>query len=898
MLMLIARAASAWPDLKVEQISPAQAVAGGLVSYTLTYSNSGPVNGVNVVLKDFLPAYVTVVTNTLSGGTLASNTISWNLGTVGSRTGGTKSFQVRISTNIPTSAITNRAQIFGSEAEEAGKTNDNSSTRITQVTTFPPPCPSSSFSFDGNTALFGTAGNLRTFTTNGIAVNVSAFSRVKSSGSWATAYLGLYGGGFGVTDGSEGDGSNNAHAVDNIGRDNYLLFEFSQPVILNRANLGYVVSDSDLRIWIGSFADPFNRHLTLSDAVLSGFGYTETNLTDSAATRSALLNAGGVVGNALIIAALPGDSAPNDQFKISLLEVCQLRNQAPVAFNQSLTGIEDTVLPILLTSSDPDGPVTNFTIVTLPTRGTLTGSGANRTYTPASNYFGPDSFTFTVNDGSLTSAVATVSINLTPVNDPPVANGQSVNALEDAATPITLTATDPEGNALTYVIVGQPTNGTLAGSGPAFLYRPFTNYNGPDRFTFKVNDGAVDSATANVSIAVTPVNDPPSFARGPDQMVMVNAGAQTVPNWASNVSPGPADEAGQAVNFVVTTDNNALFSVLPAISRAGTLTYTLATNAFGTANVSVAARDNGGTANGGQDTSAPITFSIGGNAPPFVTIVTPPSNSVYFPFQLIPYTAVANDSDGTVAKVQLFVGTNVVSTFTNAPYTTTLSNLAPGPHQLTARAVDNLGAASTSSVVNITVLASPPIVLGPREYNFQVTLAEQKISVVNPTPYALTAVRVLVSNLRSGVRVHNASGTNSAGIAYVQYNQAIPPFTTVDLTIEYFTPLVQAVTASLLAEVVPLAPPPRPFPPGTTLVPTKRLSTASDGRMLVSFDSVPGQLYYIEYSDDLVVWKPSYPPVTALGVVSQWVDNGWPKTENHPASVKKRFYHVLLGPIP
>ena len=68
--------------------------------------------------------------------------------------------------------------------------------------------------------------------------------------------LGQYGGGLGVTDSGEGDGAGNAHTVDNIGRDNVVLFEFSAPVVFDRAYLGYVVSDSDLSIGIGTFADP------------------------------------------------------------------------------------------------------------------------------------------------------------------------------------------------------------------------------------------------------------------------------------------------------------------------------------------------------------------------------------------------------------------------------------------------------------------------------------------------------------------------------------------------------------------------------------------------------------------------------------------------------------------
>ncbi len=200
-----------------------------------------------------------------------------------------------------------------------------------------PPCVPSTFNFQGSSALSGTNGNTRTFSTNGVSIKVTAFSRTKPGGSWATAYLGSYGGGLGVTDSSEGDGSNNRHTVDNIDRDNYVLFEFSEPVVLSRATLGYVVSDSDLTLWIGTFADPYNNHLTLSDAVLGSFGYTEDNLTGSTTARTADLNATGVMGNAIVIAAWPGDATPEDQFKIALFDICK-PSCAPAPCTGSICG--------------------------------------------------------------------------------------------------------------------------------------------------------------------------------------------------------------------------------------------------------------------------------------------------------------------------------------------------------------------------------------------------------------------------------------------------------------------------------------------------------------------------------------------------------------------------------
>jgi hypothetical protein len=92
--------------------------------------------------------------------------------------------------------------------------------------------------------------------------------------------------------------------------------------------------------------------------------------------------------------------------------------------------------------------------------------------------------------------------------------------------------------------------------------------------------------------------------------VKKSTSAQTRTGWATNITMGPADESGQTPTFVVTNNNTGLFSVQPAISSNGTLTFTPARNKTGTATVSVKLQDSGGTANGGNNTSATQTFTI------------------------------------------------------------------------------------------------------------------------------------------------------------------------------------------------------------------------------------------------------------------------------------------------
>lgn len=115
--------------------------------------------------------------------------------------------------------------------------------------------------------------------------------------------------------------------------------------------------------------------------------------------------------------------------------------------------------------------------------------------------------------------------------------------------------------------------------------------------------------------AVSGVNDPPSFTlAGNPPTITSTAGAQTVNGFATNISPGPADEAGQLLTFflqVTSTTGNLQFATAPAINPStGTLTYTAVNGTSGTALVRVILFDDGGTANGGDNSSDAQAFTI------------------------------------------------------------------------------------------------------------------------------------------------------------------------------------------------------------------------------------------------------------------------------------------------
>lgn len=406
-----------------------------------------------------------------------------------------------------------------------------------------------------------------------------------------------------------------------------------------------------------------------------------------------------------------------DTFVLTVTEV----NDPPDAVNDTLTAVdEDSGVRIIpfgdLTGNDTAGPANEstqtitVTNVTNPVGGTVAINGTNVEFTLAANFSGTASFDYTITDNGTTNGVldaksdtASVSFAVNAINDPPsFVKGADQTVNEDAGPQTvvgwatSISAGPNEIQTLTFNVQVTGTTGNLAfSSAPAInattgtlTYTTAANTNGTANLSVTLSDNGSNtppnsntSAAQTFTITVNAVNDAPTFQLGANPSINEDAGPQTIPGFAFNFQPGPVtatDESGQTlVGYTVTQTGSTgglTFSSAPAISNAGTLTFTANNNTSGTATFDVVATDSGPGTPPNVNQSAPVSFTINVGAvndPPVNTVPGPQSTNQNTPLTF------SSGNGNQISVADPDAGTNTIQvTLTAANGTITLNGTA------------------------------------------------------------------------------------------------------------------------------------------------------------------------------------------------------------------------------
>jgi VCBS repeat-containing protein len=383
-------------------------------------------------------------------------------------------------------------------------------------------------------------------------------------------------------------------------------------------------------------------------------------------------------------------------------------NDAPTAVNDEYSVNEDEALTVAgpgLLENDTDIDSTNLTVALVqgPQYGTVTlNADGSFVYTPNADFFGVDGFSYTTSDGSLTSDVATVTINVAPVNDPPVANNDEYTTAED--TPLSIDApgvlgndVDPDGEAsLTVTIVSQPQNGTVTlGADGQFVYTPNADYNGLDGFSYTVSDGTETSDVATVTINVTPVNDAPV---GVEDSYSVDEDGVLAPTEGVLANDTDVDSTGLTATLGTGPTNGTL-----TLNADGTFQYTPNANFNGTDTFTYTVSD-------GELTSSETTVTITVNSVDDVPVAVNDEYDAVEDTPLVVSTGgvLANDSDPE--------GSALTAQIVSQPQFGTVTLNADGTFNYTPNAdyngVDGFSytvsdGVNTSDVATVTINISP-----------------------------------------------------------------------------------------------------------------------------------------------------------------------------------------------
>ncbi|MES2657779.1 MAG: Ig-like domain-containing protein [Verrucomicrobiota bacterium] len=430
-------------------------------------------------------------------------------------------------------------------------------------------------------------------------------------------------------------------------------------------------------------------------------------------------------------------------------------NTAPVAVADSYSTNQNVALVVpaagvLLNDTDAQSNPLTAVLGTGPSHGTLNlNANGGFTYTPTTGYSGPDSFTYRANDGLLNSNLATVSLTVNVVNTAPVAvaNSYSTNqgvALVVSASGVLANDTDAQSNPLTAVLGTGPSHGTLnLNANGGFTYTPAAGHSGADSFTYRANDGLLNSNLATVSITVNLVNTAPvgvadSYVINQGVALVVPAAGVLANDTDAQSNPLTAVLVANPSHGTLTLNVNGGFTYTPLSSYSGADSFTY--------------RANDGTLNSNVATVS-ITINAVNAAP--VAAADSYSTNVSTALVIAAPGVLANDTDAQANPLTASLGSGPshgsVTLNANGSFTYTPVTDYTGADSFTYRANDGL-MNSNIATVNLTInpASAQVLVNGSFESGFNAWTSSGNLTIESASPYPPTdGNKLLACNSRN-----------------------------------------------------------------------------------------------------------------------------------------------------
>ena len=638
---------------------------------------------------------------------------------------------------------------------------------------------------------------------------------------------------------------------------------------------------------------------------VNGENFGSSDLSGSASvTTSATQGAG--IGDYAIIAADGTLDSTNYSFSFAAGNL-EMTNNAPTApqvsnFNEA---DGDTPTEINVSFTDADGDDLTYSAIGLPAgitiglnSGLINGTLGNLASAGGPLSDGVYNVIVTANDTTDTTAYPfTYTVN----NPAPVAQDDGTYDVHTATllTGNNVGDNDSDGgndsDTLSYAILGNASNGTAAvNPDGGFTYTSNGSYAGADSFTYTVTDqqGATDTATVNINVT----NDAPEID---PEVFTAKISGEFADIDVISIDASFSDDDGDTLTYSAT----GLPEGLSIDSDTGEITGELAhlASAGGPQNdgvytVTVTADDG--------VTTTDVEFEL--------VVLNPVPVAVDDDFEMLSSddpsladTVATNDSDPDGDTPFSFgISTDVsggdLTLNPDGSFIYTPAADFYGEDSFTYTVSDSQGATSETATVTIDVVGVGGILIEPLEtpeLNWQTALYEQTVRVTNLHIRSIIGFRMIVSGLAQDILLFNPSGTLEDETPYIEYAQtlaavgeagnsvelvvelkrdSLAPFETPDyVVIEVLTSEVETATVS---------------ESGANVTSTALLA---DGAFIIEFNTTIGNVYAIEYSEDLENWKRVLPLYTANVEKTQWIDNGPPKTIIHPNTVDGRFYRIV-----